>query len=86
MMKSDAVVRARIPADTKDRAIAVLDKMGLTASDLIRLTFLRVAEEGQLPFAVEVPNQATTQALHEIESGGGDPFATVDDLFKQRRT
>ena len=82
MMKSDAVVRARIPADTKDRAIAVLDKMGLTASDLIRLTFLRVAEEERLPFAVEVPNKSTTQALHEIELGGGDTFATVDDLFK----
>ncbi len=82
MMKSDAVIRARIPADIKDRAIAVLDKMGLTPSDLIRLTFLRVAEEGRLPFAVEVPNQATTQALREMESGGGDTFATAEDLFK----
>ena len=44
-MKSDAVVRARIPAETKDRAVAVLQKMGLTASDLIRLTFLRAIQE-----------------------------------------
>jgi len=53
-----------------------LDKMGLTASDLIRLTFLRVAEEGWLPCAVDVPNEATMQALHAIESGGGDRSAT----------
>ncbi|PSR22090.1 MAG: type II toxin-antitoxin system antitoxin, RelB/DinJ family [Sulfobacillus acidophilus] len=82
-MKADAIVRARIPAETKDRAIAVLEKMGLTASDLIRLTFLRVAEEERLPFAVAVPNQATRDALQEIASDGGQSFATPDDLFRQ---
>jgi DNA-damage-inducible protein J len=82
-MKADAVVRARIPAETKDRALAVLEKMGLTASDLIRLTFIRVAEEGRLPFAVEVPNQATREALKEVEAGGGHTVHTVADLFKQ---
>ncbi|MCY0897787.1 MAG: type II toxin-antitoxin system RelB/DinJ family antitoxin [Firmicutes bacterium] len=82
-MKADAVVRARIPAETKDRALAVLEKMGLTASDLIRLTFIRVAEEGRLPFTVEVPNQATREALKEVEAGGGHTVRTVADLFKQ---
>ena len=81
-MKSDAVVRARIPADTKDRAIAVLDKMGLTASDLIRLTFLRVAEEERLPFSVDIPNKATLQALQDIASGRANTFATTKDLFE----
>lgn len=81
-MKADAVVRARIPAETKDRALAVLEQMGLTASDLIRLTFFRVAEEGRLPFAVEVPNKATREALEEVEAGGGHTVLTVADLFK----
>ena len=58
-MGADAVVRARIPADLKERAMSTLNGMGLSASDLIRLVFLRVAEEGRLPFAVEVPNRST---------------------------
>lgn len=35
-MNADALVRARIPKYTKDRAVAALDKMGLSTSDVIR--------------------------------------------------
>ncbi|POB10272.1 MAG: type II toxin-antitoxin system antitoxin, RelB/DinJ family [Sulfobacillus thermosulfidooxidans] len=80
-MKANTIVRARIPAETKEKALAVLEKMGLTASDLIRLTFLRVAEEERLPFAVAVPNHTTREAMDEIENGGGHSFQKLDDLF-----
>jgi DNA-damage-inducible protein J len=81
-MKADSVVRARIPAEMKEKAIAALDRMGLSASDLIRLTFLRVAEEGRLPFDVAVPNRATRKAMAELESGKGERFGSADDLFE----
>ena len=81
-MKADAVVRARIPADMKDKAVAALERMGLSASDLIRLTFLRVAEEGRLPFDVTVPNRTTQKAMAELEAGKGRRFENADDLFK----
>lgn len=81
-MKADAVVRARIPAEMKERAMATLDRMGLSASDLIRLTFLRVAEEGRLPFAVEVPNRTTRKAMAELEAGKGKKFSSADELFE----
>lgn len=81
-MKADAVVRARIPAEMKERAIATLERMGLSASDLIRLTFLRVAEEGRLPFAVEVPNRTTRKAMAELEAGKGKKFSSADELFE----
>lgn len=67
----DSVVRARIPAEVKNQAYEALERMGLTASDLIRLTFIRVAEEGRLPFAIEVPNSATREAIVELEASGG---------------
>jgi DNA-damage-inducible protein J len=81
-MKADAVVRARIPADMKDKAIETLDRMGLSASDLIRLTFLRVAEEGRLPFDVAVPNRTTRKAMKELNEGKGERFENADALFK----
>lgn len=80
-MKADAVVRARIPAEMKDKAMEALDRMGLSASDLIRLTFLRVAEEGRLPFDVQVPNRATRKAMAELEAGKGRRFDGAEDLF-----
>jgi len=43
----------------KDKAVSALHSMGLTSSDLIRLVFMRVAEEGRLPFDVQIPNQTT---------------------------
>lgn len=81
-MRADSVVRARIPAEMKDKAVEALDRMGLSVSDLIRLTFLRVAEEGRLPFAVEIPNTATREAMAELEAGGGEKFASVDELLE----
>lgn len=81
-MKADAIVRARIPADMKDKAIAALDRMGLSVSDLIRLTFLRVAEEGRLPFDVAVPNRTTRKAMKELEAGKGKRFENAEALFK----
>ncbi len=80
-MKADAVVRARIPAEMKDKAIEALDRMGLSASDLIRLTFLRVAEEGRLPFDVQVPNRVSRKAMAELEAGKGQRFDDPEELF-----
>lgn len=81
-MNADSVVRARIPSEVKDRAYVALDRMGLSASDLIRLTFIRVAEEGRLPFAVEVPNRTTRKAMAELDAGMGKRFDSAADLFE----
>jgi DNA-damage-inducible protein J len=82
MMKADTVVRARIPAEVKEQATATLEQMGLSASDLIRMTFVRVAEEGRVPFPVEVPNRTTRQVMAELEAGKGERFDSAEDLFK----
>ncbi|MEC9358083.1 MAG: type II toxin-antitoxin system RelB/DinJ family antitoxin, partial [Pseudomonadota bacterium] len=48
----------------------------------IRLTFLRVAEEGRLPFDVAVPNRTTRKAMHELEAGKGKRFDSAEGLFE----
>ena len=83
-MSVNGLVRARIDADVKERASAALSAMGLTVSDAIRLLLLRVAEEQRLPFDVRKPNRETSDALRELEAGGGvrhaDPQALFEDL------
>jgi DNA-damage-inducible protein J len=75
-MSTDSVVRARIDSDTKARATAALEAMGLSVSDAIRLLMLRVADEQRLPFAVQVPNAKTVQAMDELEAGKGQRFSS----------
>lgn len=84
-MSSDSVVRARIDSDTKARATAALEAMGLSVSDAIRLLMLRIADEQRLPFAVQVPNAKTVQAMDELEAGKGQRFSNEQELFDDLR-
>jgi DNA-damage-inducible protein J len=49
-MTANALIQTRIDADLKARAVAVLDGMGLTVSDAVRILLTRIAKEGALPF------------------------------------
>lgn len=80
-MSADTVVRARIDTETKERATAALEAMGLSVSDAIRLLMLRIADEKRLPFAVQVPNATTAKALEELDAGKGKRFNSADALF-----
>lgn len=80
-MSSDAVVRARIDGRIKREAADVLNEMGLTVSDAIRLMLVRVASEKALPFAVKVPNAETVAAMEEARQGGLPSYDSVDDLM-----
>jgi DNA-damage-inducible protein J len=51
-MASNALVQTRIDSAVKDRASAVLEKMGLTLSDAVRILLTRTANEGALPFTL----------------------------------
>ena len=82
MMSSDIVVRARIDSDTKERATAVLEPLGLSVADAIRLLLSSIAEEKRLPFAVRTPNATTVRALTELDAGQGKRFDSAEALFR----
>jgi DNA-damage-inducible protein J len=81
MTAADTYVRARIDAETKERAADALDAMGLSISDAIRLLMLRIADEKRLPFEVRVPNATTRRAMTELEAGRGKRFKSVKALM-----
>jgi DNA-damage-inducible protein J len=80
-MPAEAVVRARIDKQVKADASAVLEAMGLSLSDAIRLLLVRVAKDKALPFEVKVPNAETRAAIAELEAGKGERFASVAALM-----
>jgi len=51
-MPANALVQTRIDADVKERAAEVLEELGMTVSDAMRIMLTRTANEGALPFAL----------------------------------
>lgn len=67
-MAENAVVRTRISSKVKERATAVLEPMGLTVSDVMRIVLTRVAHERALPFDL-TPNKLTQDTLRKSARG-----------------
>jgi len=67
-MATNAVVRSRISAEVKERAAAVLEEMGLTVSDVMRIVLTRVAKENALPFDLK-PNKLTRETMRKAAKG-----------------
>jgi DNA-damage-inducible protein J len=78
-MAANALVQTRINAEIKDEATVVLQAIGLTVSDAVRLMLTRVAHEKALPFEPLIPNQATIAAMKEAREGKLETV-TLDNL------
>jgi DNA-damage-inducible protein J len=55
MALKGSYVRARIDADLKEESEAILDRLGLTTAEAIRLFLVQVRLRNGLPFNLEIP-------------------------------
>jgi DNA-damage-inducible protein J len=62
------MLRARIDEDTKAKGDAVLDAIGLSVSDAVRLLYHRLIAEQAFPLELKVPNTETRAAMDEAHS------------------
>ncbi|QWE17355.1 type II toxin-antitoxin system RelB/DinJ family antitoxin [Polynucleobacter sp. AP-Nino-20-G2] len=81
-MAANSVVRARIDEDIKNEASLVLEAMGLTVSDALRMMLIRVAVEKSLPFEPLVPNAKTIAAMREVRERHLMSFGSIKGLLK----
>lgn len=84
-MSENAVVRARVSQEVKQEATEVLAEMGLTVSDVLRMTLKRVARDRALPFHPEhVPNAETAEVLRKSQRGEDlHRFESMEEMFKK---
>lgn len=68
-MSKRAVVGVRIEPDLKESAEAILDRLGLNASQAITLFYRQVELRNGLPFEVTFPNGATKRTLVATDAG-----------------
>lgn len=83
-MAANAYVRARIDAALKEEAALVLDSLGLTISDVMRMTLTRIARDRALPLELARPNAETLAAMEEaraMAASGSARFEDADALF-----
>lgn len=77
------MIRARVDPALKAEAEAILGRVGLNASDAIRLFYSQVALHRGLPFEVKLPDAATLKVLRDADAGEGlARFDGVDELFR----
>ena len=70
-MSKSAMIRARVTPDLKDRAEAILEQLGLTATTAITLFYRQIVQQRGLPFDLRVPNATTLRAMHDARTGRG---------------
>ena len=77
----DVDVRARVTEMEKAEAAAVLEEMGMSLSQAIRLFLKAVVEQKAIPFEIRAPNANTVAAMEEGRSGKLKGYASVEDMM-----
>ncbi|MGO9741959.1 MAG: type II toxin-antitoxin system RelB/DinJ family antitoxin [Roseiarcus sp.] len=84
MATRSSMVHVRVDDETKERATAALEAMGLSVSDAVRLFLRRVVTDQAFPLELKVPNAETRSAMAEAEDIARSRvarFTTADQLF-----
>jgi DNA-damage-inducible protein J len=91
-MPVNSLVQTRIDPAVKKRAAAVLEELGITVSDAVRILLTRTANEGALPFALLQTNNAAHDAWFRAkvqealrDPRPGIPHKKVEAHFAKRR-
>jgi len=81
-MARTATIQSRIEPQTKIQAQNILNKLNISLSEAISMYLKQIILHNGIPFELKIPNQATLQAVEELESGKGVTFNNTDDLLK----
>ena len=65
MSTADSFIRVRLDKELKLEASDILSAMGLSISDLVRMTLTKLVNERDIPFSTYVPNKETIEAMNE---------------------
>jgi DNA-damage-inducible protein J len=90
-MPANALIQTRIDMKVKKRASAVLDEMGITVSEAVRILLTRTANEGALPFELVHDTAAhdawfRAKVLEAIDDTGAKlAHGDVEARFAKRR-
>lgn len=82
-MNKTATINARIEPKLKHQAEAILHGVGLSTAEAIRIFYTQVCLNKGLPFEVKLPSTETLAAIHELESGKGTKYNSMDEVWSE---
>ncbi len=78
-----AAVHSRIQPEIKEKAEGILQRLGLSPTEAIRMFYMQIALRNGLPFDVAIPNDETIKALEDSRNGRNlERFDSTDELFE----
>ena len=83
-MAHSSMLHVRMDDDLKAQGNAVLEAIGLSAADAVRLFYKRVVAEQAIPLELKVPNAKTRAAMREADEiilARSARFETAEDLI-----
>jgi len=81
-MRQSAVVHARIDLATKTETERVLDSLGMTPTEAIRLFYRQIAIRKSFPLELHVPNKLTASVLTKSDKNQDiETFDSPADLY-----
>ena len=81
-MSQSAVIHARIDPSTKEATERILNSLGLTPTEAIRLFYRQIAMRGEFPLELRVPNHLTAETLSRADQGEEiEDFSCLNELY-----
>lgn len=81
-----ATARARMDDDLKNEAESILDAVGITPSEAIRMLYKQIVNRHEFPLELRTPNAATLAAFAEVDNDNGrlETFTSFDELLNAK--
>ena len=81
-MSHSAVIHARIDASTKEATEKVLNAIGMTPTEAIRLFYRQIAMRKSFPLELHIPNKITSSVLLKSQQNEEiETFKSKEDLY-----
>lgn len=75
-----AIINARVKPDLKEDAEAVLEKLGITATQAITMFYEQIRMNKGIPFEVKIPNAETIEAMEDARANRNLEPVTLEQL------
>ena len=86
MERKTAKIYTRLEPDIKKQAQRILNRLGISTADAIRIYFRQIVDSNGIPFEVSIPNEKTRQAMEDArEETDLTSYNSPEEYFKANK-
>ena len=82
MRHKTSTIYTRIEPEIKAKAEEILDELGLSSAEVIRLLYRQICVRKGVPFEIRIFNKKTLQAIKNANNRKTHQVESVGDLFQ----